>query len=703
MRKVKVGLEADVAGFVGPVDTAKKSVDDLGDKVEDLDRSLNKIPTDAAKAGAALKLLGGDVDSVGTKVNSLGEKNVGLATLDAKIREAQKEVRKLGDEFVKTGDVDVFKKLGDASGRLDGLKSVRKKLADAIVITPDEAKGVFKHFGEIASQVGSETGKIFSGGLTGALSTPVLGPIIGVGLAAAIAAALTVALATAGGAVLAAGALGGVGAGVAGAVMGDSHAVAAAWGGEIEKIKAQWLGASVVFRGPLIAGAHEFGSAISEVHLDQILAKSAAYLQPLVSGAAGLAKYLGQALGVLVDGAGPAVHVLAEELPKIGLALRGASSEIASGGEGGAQALKDVLEVVERLILSLGKMVGAAEKVYGAMAKFRDWALPRDWFFAPGVLDNLQTGARVIGDTGTAAQTATVDYKAFATALNETAATADTAIGSIVDKVLDGMLAMDHATLGFEESLTRLDKTMDANGKTTSLYTEKGQANREGILAVVEANQRLFDSNIASGMSAAEATAAYEGNTEALERQLHKAHLTQGEIDDLIGKYRDVPKDVNTEVGAKGLLEVLANLNLTLQRINHLDGQTANVYLNTHITTYYDEMGLGHQGQAGRAAGGPVKAGTSYVVGEHRPEVFVPNVDGTIVPSISQYASMGSRAADMRAWGQMGTPAGAGPASITVTLVGDGDLTSAMLKNIRTEVRTGFQGNVQVALGQASR
>jgi hypothetical protein len=35
-----------------------------------------------------------------------------------------------------------------------------------------------------------------------------------------------------------------------------------------------------------------------------------------------------------------------------------------------------------------------------------------------------------------------------------------------------------------------------------------------------------------------------------------------------------------------------------------------------------------------RAGGGPVQAGQPYIVGEHRPELFVPAVNGTILPSI---------------------------------------------------------------------
>lgn len=42
----------------------------------------------------------------------------------------------------------------------------------------------------------------------------------------------------------------------------------------------------------------------------------------------------------------------------------------------------------------------------------------------------------------------------------------------------------------------------------------------------------------------------------------------------------------------------------------------------------------------GRAAGGPVRAGQPYIVGEKRPEVFVPDSAGTILPSVPSAAQM---------------------------------------------------------------
>ncbi len=44
---------------------------------------------------------------------------------------------------------------------------------------------------------------------------------------------------------------------------------------------------------------------------------------------------------------------------------------------------------------------------------------------------------------------------------------------------------------------------------------------------------KMYDRNIATGMSAQDAAAAYDKNTQALRDQLHAAHLTDAEINDL--------------------------------------------------------------------------------------------------------------------------------------------------------------------------
>ena len=50
-----------------------------------------------------------------------------------------------------------------------------------------------------------------------------------------------------------------------------------------------------------------------------------------------------------------------------------------------------------------------------------------------------------------------------------------------------------------------------------------------------------------------------------------------------------------------------------------------------------------------RATGGPVTAGQSYLVGERRPEVFVPNTAGTIIPSVNAAMAQTQKAASYQA------------------------------------------------------
>lgn len=93
-------------------------------------------------------------------------------------------------------------------------------------------------------------------------------------------------------------------------------------------------------------------------------------------------------------------------------------------------------------------------------------------------------------------------------------------------------------------------------------------------------------------------------------------------------------------------------------------------------------LGLGR-----RASGGPVVAGRSYVVGEHRPEIFTPGVNGNILPSV--------RAA---------TAAGIPSMAVSPTLKMTIDLTGANGEQaIAHAARTAAAEGARVAYAQAMR
>lgn len=624
---------------------AKKSVDDLGDEVKQLDHELDKLPTDATKAAAAMKLLSGDVESVGKHVDDLGTKNSGLAALDSKIRETQKEVRKLADEFVKTGDVDVFRKLGDAEGRLRGLRDTRKALADAII--PDgkdvvaNVDGLFKRIAGRAEEWGNKIGGLLPASISGALSTPVAGPIIAAALLAVLASVTAIILANVGGLVLAAGGAGLVGAGIVGAILGNPEVVGAAWKREFSGFKDELMSATNVFRDPMLDAAHEFGAVIRGIDFDHIFARAAEWMPGLIKGAALLVQYLGEAAESLADGAGPAMEALTDELPKIGLAIKTAVDSIAAGGEGGATALRDLLQIIEVVIVGLGKMIQLAENTYTAFDKIRHFAFPDSWLDTNSLAPLQQVG-RTIGDVGSEAQHTVDDLNALSSKLNETAVSADTLAAGMVDKLFTTTMNIDQAVLGFAESLTRLDEVMDRNGKTIDIHTAKGQANREAILNAVTANMRLYQAQVAAGMSAEDAAQDYDSNTGALIRQLRQAGLTAAQVDELIGKYKNIPDTVNTTIAMEGLTKAISQLDETLRLINGLHDRT--------ITVTVKQVGDLPRGQsrgAGWATGGIRRAQTGMVVPPSDPGTILmgePQTGGeALIPlrGISQPTAMG--------------------------------------------------------------
>jgi hypothetical protein len=209
-------------------------------------------------------------------------------------------------------------------------------------------------------------------------------------------------------------------------------------------------------------------------------------------------------------------------------------------------------------------------------------------------------------DSQLKALAASVDYAKLAQQLSATAQTADTLAGALTDKVLNSLMSNDLAALHFKESLHRVSDAFKQNGRDISIYTVKGEANRESVLASVQANIDQYNAMIASGDSAVAAAGKYDTNTAALEAQLRKAHLTKDQIAALIGQYEKVPSKVNTIIAMQGLTDAINHLNETIRLVNHLDGLTATSYVN--VVTRNLPGGIGHI-QA-RATGGPVSGDT---------------------------------------------------------------------------------------------
>jgi hypothetical protein len=219
--------------------------------------------------------------------------------------------------------------------------------------------------------------------------------------------------------------------------------------------------------------------------------------------------------------------------------------------------------------------------------------------------------------------------------------------GELTNKILDRMFALDDATIAWEQSLAKLDDTAKKNGTSldvlnekTGKYNDKALANEKALLGAAKANADLYAQNLLSGDSAETAGAKYAKNSEELRKQAIAAGYNAKEVDNLIGKYGDVPEKVQTILATVGLTDALNKLGQILIDFRNLNGKEfqTKYFVDTYYTTHGGSYGGGeaakHQLPPGhRAGGGPVDAGSPYIVGEQGPEMFVPARSGAILPA----------------------------------------------------------------------
>lgn len=291
------------------------------------------------------------------------------------------------------------------------------------------------------------------------------------------------------------------------------------------------------------------------------------------------------------------------------------------------------------------------------------------------------------------------DYLSSSTALlttkTETWATATQLAGDKVEGLrtkLDGLLnptrAQEAALINVSESVDNLSKSLATNGTSLDVNTEKGRANSRAIADVVGKIEEHIGALIANGAAQDEVRGAFDRHIEDFRRVLRQMGFNQQEIDALIAKYGLIPETVETAVeltGAEKARRDTESLVADLVREFGLAQQAAEISVRVFgaenaratIASLRADSGdiVGPVSSAPgsheeefhspeRAAGGPVRKGLRYLVGEIRPELFdpegggrpwvvgangpsffVPPVSGRIIPHLPAVAAAGRSAA----------------------------------------------------------
>lgn len=574
--------------------------------------ALGDTARDAEKAAKAVDGLG---DSFKTTADRSGHVDTEIARLKAHVVE-------LGEEFDRTGDRDLFKSLRQDRGELSRLQKIRKEL-DAL--------------GDAGEAAGSG-GLASIGEMLGALPAQAKGAGMAIGVTLAAGAAPLIGAAIAG-AVAGGVGLGGIAGGIAAAA--SNPRVQAAAADFAADMKAEFADVGNAFVSPIEESLSRLSAGISGLGLDDLLRPLADDLPEITDGLIGFAESAMPGLTRAIDAAGPAIDVIVKELPKMGQAFGDMIGDIAES-DGAVEGLRYTLELISMTARATGVVIGGLSDTFhwmattgmdvvGVVADIADvisavivpatLLVDTPWDMLGEAADHMSDMASGAGKIGAMIPGSAAALDGMGDAAERTGHKTQTAAANIdqmnasISRSLGLALSMTESTIAWEAGIDRLTQSVEDNGTTLDIGTAAGRANAEALTNLVGVALRQRDANLELGLSQADANTQFQKAVDEIYRIGHAAGLTDADLKKIVGEHH---------------IDIVTTYTSVYNGPSALKG---------------DPLGYAEyffNGLPGRASGGPVMAGQPYVVGEHRPELFVPSENGTIVPSVPTGAGRSS-------------------------------------------------------------
>jgi hypothetical protein len=596
-RTVSVKLAADVASYEADLKGAGKATDDLKDTIAE-----TGVASEAA--GAAADGLGHDFR--GTAGDARRLKN--------EIQEAGNAIRALAVEYAAASTViDRDKIAKDISARQSALRDLMK--IEKLLPQPAQVEAAGKKIGE---EMGSSIGEALS-------SAPVWAPF------AAAAAPLL-------GATLSAAVIGGAGVGgVIGGVLlaARDPRVAAAGTALGQTLLGQLEKDAAPFVEPVLLGIGKIEGAFRAMdgEIKNIFSVSSGFLAPLEDGVIGAVTGIMRGIDALVTKGKPVIDQLGHSFTQLGNATGDALEVIAGDSGDAAKALKDLTDATSITIEGVGYLVRGLTELYQPLM-----ALPHLWIDAGEKVLGWDDAAKSASVTATAVGTAQKALTPLVLSAGEAAGKAGlnmTDYADTMNEAAQKSRSLYSAQTDVAQAMADAKKAIAENGHTLDINTQKGRDNRKMLVELATKLQAAFEGYRNVGIGSSEAAARANGARDQFIKVATQLGLTRtaaGKLADQMGLIKSKR------------IDFLANTHDAAARIEALKGQIGGVHGKTvSVNVIVNESRLNkvqNQLDRFRAAGGPVKKGKAYVVGDGgRPEVFVPDRDGTIIPSVDKYNS----------------------------------------------------------------
>lgn len=164
------------------------------------------------------------------------------------------------------------------------------------------------------------------------------------------------------------------------------------------------------------------------------------------------------------------------------------------------------------------------------------------------------------------------------------------------DKLNGKTLGAEQANIAFRDSESAVMASVKQNGKSLSINTEQGRANRSAVLASITAAQAHAEAVGKQTGSTQKATQAFRGDISALRAHLTALGLQPAAIQAIISKYGKMPKVKMTQVELRDLASAKAAA--IQRRIDAIESKTVTLTLH-EVTTGRTGSNTGKQFTAG--------------------------------------------------------------------------------------------------------
>lgn len=349
--------------------------------------------------------------------------------------------------------------------------------------------------------------------------------------------------------------------------------------------------------------------------LSRIFSKAASFVEPLNQGLLNMLQEILEGIDASLGDTEGFVIELGHGLRILGVAIGETLEILASTGDEGREAFRDFIFLLGNLLINLAKVIKGLTEIYG---------LVRDIAQAMPLLSGLFGSLTIAADNAARANGILVKR-------NHELTESTTGIVRLTDEETRKLKELEknlknaskatydlvQSQIDFERALDDVETSLEANGKTLDITTQKGQDNAQAILNALKEADDITTARVVKGeLNAQEAVGFYNKEIEAVQKLAREGGITEAQFQSLFGEIIKI-NQLRLDAAAMGITNTTDEL---------ADGVTEAKRLYDQLKRIKDFRlpDKGTRPFSEYAEGGIVQQPTQALIGEAGPEVVIP-------------------------------------------------------------------------------